>query len=98
MAKGSLKPNHGNAREFGVLSGTSGPHASRTMALEDLSTLLDASTSESAPEDYSRMVVEENLLVKATEATRKGQCDGFENCTHWTRQFPCFVSSASCGN
>ncbi len=72
MAKATTKKNQGNAREFGVLSGTSGPHASRTMALEDLTLLLDSTSPDSGIEDYARIVVEENLLDKATDATRKG--------------------------
>ena len=72
MAKATTKKNHGNARGFGVLSGTSGAHPSRTMALEDLTLLLDSTSSDSGIEVYARIVVEENLLDKATDATRKG--------------------------
>ena len=46
-------------------------HASRTMMLGELSLLLEAVPADGTPEDYRRAVLEENVLLKKADSTRK---------------------------
>lgn len=57
--------------EAGFKFGGSGPHISRTMMLEEVSRCLDVLPIESNRSDYHRAIVEQNILGKRTEATRK---------------------------
>ena len=60
------------AAEFGLVAGRSGPHSSRTMTLEELDRLLDAVPPDAEFAQYEVAVVDDNLLLKATLANRKG--------------------------
>ena len=59
------------ASVWGFRSGDRGTHTSRTMMLEELSNLLDATPGEATREDYADAVLEDNCLGKRTTATRK---------------------------
>ena len=59
------------ASVWGFRSGDRGTHTSRTMMLEELSNLLDATPGEATREDYADAVLEDNCLGKRTAATRK---------------------------
>ncbi len=61
----------GQASVWGFRSGDRGTHTSRTMMLEELSNLLDATPGEATREDYADAVLEDNCLGKRTAATRK---------------------------
>ena len=61
----------GQASVWGFRSGDRGTHTSRTMMLEELSNLLDATPGEATREDYADAVLEDNCLSKRTAATRK---------------------------
>jgi len=61
---GNLRP------EFGFKVGVSGAHTARTMMLADLTTLLGAAPAEAKRADFSRLIVEENLLGKRTTSNR----------------------------
>ena len=56
---------------WGFRSGDRGTHTSRTIMLDELSHLLDATAVEASREDYADAVVEDNCLGKRTAATRK---------------------------
>jgi hypothetical protein len=60
------------ANEFGLITGPSGPHSSRTMMLDDLTTLLDGAPADGDFEQFQRAVTEDNVLGKSTESNRKG--------------------------
>jgi len=51
--------------------GRSGAHASRTMMLDELHTLLEAALENATKMDYSSLVVDTNLLGKETAKARK---------------------------
>ncbi len=59
------------ALDAGFKAGTNGPHSSRTMMLEDLSLLLERMPPEATLADFRRVIVDENLLNKKTESTRR---------------------------
>lgn len=52
-------------------SDNGGPHTSRTIMLKEFSTLLSASSLDAARADYAEAVVEENVLSKKSDSTRK---------------------------
>ncbi len=55
----------------GFKFGTNGPHSSRTMMIEDLRGLLERTPPEASLADFRRVIVDENLLNKKTESTRR---------------------------
>lgn len=57
--------------ELGFKFGDSGTHTSRTMMLDELSTLLRMSSHSAARADYVKALVEDNYLGKQTLATRR---------------------------
>ena len=57
--------------KLGFRFGIGGPHASRTMMLDDLRLLLAHTPPGATREDYARAVVDDNLLGKATRKTRE---------------------------
>jgi hypothetical protein len=59
------------AVDAGFKFGTNGPHSSRTMMLEDLSVLLERTPPEVSLADFRRVIVDENLLNKKTDSTRR---------------------------
>ena len=60
-----------DALAAGFKFGTNGPHSSRTLMADDLAALLARTPPEAAMADYRRVVVDENLLNKKTESTRR---------------------------
>ena len=58
------------AVSFGMVVGGLGPHASRTLMLEELRCLLAGCPAESKEMDYQAAVINENILLKQTMATR----------------------------
>ena len=56
---------------LGFRFGINGPHAARTMMLEDLRTLLANTPAEAKRKDYADAVVSENLLGKPTKKSRE---------------------------
>ncbi len=63
--------NHDLLTRLGFRLGRSGAHASRTMMLEELSTLLDAAPATATKSDYLAQVTEFNVLGKGTAKARK---------------------------
>ncbi len=55
----------------GFKFGTNGPHSSRTMMSNDLAILLARTPPDATLADYRRVIVDENLLNKQTESTRR---------------------------
>ena len=55
----------------GFKFGSSGPHISRTMMLDEISRCLDVLPPKASRADYRSAIVEQNILGKSTEATRK---------------------------
>lgn len=60
------------ASQFGLMAGRSGPHTSRTMTLEELDLLFIAVPPDAGFDEYSSAVIDDNVLLKATLANRKG--------------------------
>jgi hypothetical protein len=71
VAAASLSKISENAQEFGLKTGKSGPHSSRTIALDELSKLLDALPVDADLNAYRAAVVDANLLDKSTDSNRK---------------------------
>ena len=71
MSAASLSKLPENAKEFGLKTGRSGPHSSRTMSLDELSKLLDSLPADADFDSYETAVVDENLLDKSTDSNRK---------------------------
>ena len=59
------------ALAWGFRSGERGTHTSRTIMLEELSHVLEATPGNASREDYADAVMEHNCLRKRTAATRK---------------------------
>ena len=59
------------SNEYGFVNEPVGAHSSRTMMLADLRLLLAACPQSSSLEEYRSAIVEENVLLKKTVATRK---------------------------
>jgi len=59
------------SNEHGFINEPVGAHSSRTMMLADLRLLLAACPQSSSLEEYRSAIVEENVLLKKTVATRK---------------------------
>ena len=57
--------------DLGFRSGDKGTHTSRTLMLEEISTLLAALPATATREEYVRAIVDENVLGKATSSTRR---------------------------
>lgn len=58
-------------QRVGFRFGDKGTHTSRTMMLDELSTLLRATSPEAKRSDYRSLIIEDNCLGKRTVATRK---------------------------
>ena len=56
---------------LGFRDGDRGTHSSRTIMLNDVELLFDATESDAVVADYRRVVVEENVLGKPTHITRE---------------------------
>ena len=56
---------------YGFVAQPCSTHTSRTMILKELSQLVDASPAGASYDDLRRLVVDENICMKATEAGRK---------------------------
>ena len=56
---------------FGFDNGPGGPHASRTMMLAELRALLATCLPSTSYAQYGAAIVEQNVLLKRTEATRR---------------------------
>ena len=56
---------------LGFRVGEKGVHNTRTMMFEDLETLLEECPRDTSKEDYQTAVVEDNLLAKNTDSTRR---------------------------
>lgn len=67
----TLQEKDRTAAALGFRRGDRGTHSSRTMMLADLATLLDSVRASSTKEDFRQAVVDENLLSKKTNATRR---------------------------
>lgn len=59
------------AIRYGFVTNPTGTHTSKTMMLSELSRLLAASPPEAGYPDLRRLVVEDNVTLKATVVTRK---------------------------
>jgi len=57
--------------QYGFVNETGGAHSSRTMMLADLLLLLAACPQSSSLEEYRSAIIDENVLLKKTVATRK---------------------------
>jgi len=57
--------------DLGFRVGEKGVHNTRTMMFEDLETLLEECPRDASKEDYQTAVVEDNLLAKNTDSTRR---------------------------
>ena len=57
--------------QLGFRFGTNGPHAARTMMLEDLRLLLSHSSADAKRADYRVAIVADNVLGKATKKARE---------------------------
>lgn len=57
--------------ELGFKSGESGTHTSRTIMLEELSALLASSGEAARRAEFTRLIVDENVLGKSTASTRR---------------------------
>ena len=67
-----IKPNRQkDPAKAGLWHGAKGTHASRTIMLADLSEVLAAVSSDGARTDYAAAIIDENVLGKATVATRR---------------------------
>jgi hypothetical protein len=66
-----LPENLNRLEAFGCKLTEGGAHISRTIMLKEITRLLASSPTAASIEDYSRAVVEENVLAKATETTRQ---------------------------
>lgn len=60
-----------SALRFGFDNGPGGPHASRTLMLAELRLLLAACPSSAAYPEYGAAILEHNVLLKRTQATRR---------------------------
>src|SRR6266567_3545986 len=59
------------ANEFGFIHEPVGAHSSRTMMLAELRLLLAACPQSASREEYRSAIIDENVLLKKTVATRK---------------------------
>ncbi len=59
------------ANEYGFVDKPVGAHSSRTMMLAELRLLLAACPQSANLEDYRTAIIDENVLLKETVATRK---------------------------
>lgn len=57
--------------QLGFKFGINGPHAARTMMLDDLRALLSHTPADANRKDYATAVVDENVLGKATKKSRE---------------------------
>src|SRR5437016_1525535 len=66
-----LLENRDRLEAFGFKLTEGGAHISRTIMLKEITRLLASSPTGASIEDYSRAVIEGNVLGKATETTRQ---------------------------
>jgi hypothetical protein len=66
-----LLAHNGQLEAFGCKLTEGGAHISRTMMLKEITRLLESSPAAARSKDYSRAVIEGNVLGKATETTRQ---------------------------
>lgn len=67
-----MKLRNSILEHFGFLYGKSGPHTARTLMLDELASLLECTSSESASvETYRNAIVEDNCLSKQSGRTRE---------------------------
>ena len=59
------------ANEYGFINEPVGAHSSRTMMLAELRLLLAACPQSASFEEYRSAIIDENVLLKKTVATRK---------------------------
>jgi hypothetical protein len=59
------------SNEYGFINESAGAHSSRTMMLADLRLLLAACPQSASLEEYRSAIIDENVLLKKTVATRK---------------------------
>lgn len=57
--------------QLGFRFGINGPHAARTMMLDDLRSLLSHTPADASRKDYAAAVVDKNVLGKATKKSRE---------------------------
>lgn len=57
--------------KLGFRLGINGPHAARTMMLDDLRALLSHIPSDATRADYARAIVDDNVLGKSTKSARQ---------------------------
>ena len=56
---------------LGFRNGSCGAHSSRTIMLLEIAILFDSTTPAASKEDYSHLIIDENLLGKKTTSTRR---------------------------
>lgn len=76
--------------DLGFRRGDRGTHSSRTMMFSELATLLDALDTTASTEDFRRAVVDENLLGKKTNATRRLAFQRLSELYAFDKQTPIF--------
>src|SRR6185437_16861750 len=59
------------AEKIGFRFGAKGTHTSRTMMLEELSRVLEATNQDARRTDYAAAIVDGNCLLKPTASTRR---------------------------
>ena len=64
-------PSSEKALRAGFKFGSSGPHISRTMMLDEISRCLDILPLAASRADYQAAIIEQNILGKGTEAARR---------------------------
>lgn len=57
--------------KLGFRFGINGPHAARTMMLDDLRALLSHTPADASRTDYARAIVDDNVLGKSTKSARQ---------------------------
>ncbi len=57
--------------KLGFRFGINGPHAARTMMLDDLRALLSHTPADATRADYARAIVDDNVLGKSTKSARQ---------------------------
>lgn len=56
---------------LGFRDGNKGTHSARTLMFSELSTLLSVAAKDASPEEYRRLIVDENILGKPTAVSRE---------------------------
>lgn len=66
-----LEPRQELLSQLGFRFGINGPHAARTMMLDDIRTLLAHTPAEASRADYATVIVTDNVLGKETKKARE---------------------------